>query len=73
MTPPIPEIENEELKMAVSALTRAACVMRALFLHVAEGESAIDLLKKHDEVAMLAERVIEKWREYFNFGLGGDA
>ena len=62
--PRIPVIEDDELLAAVSALTRAACVMRALFLHVVEGGSAIELLKKHDEVATLAESVIEKWREH---------
>jgi hypothetical protein len=56
--PPIPVIQDDELLDAVSALTRAACVMRALFLHVAEGESAIELLKKHDDLATLAEAVI---------------
>lgn len=34
----IPDIENDELRNAVSALTRAACVMRTLFLMVAEGK-----------------------------------
>jgi hypothetical protein len=62
--PPIPVIQDDELLDAVSALTRAACVMRALFLHVAEGESAIELLKNHDDLATLEEAVIEKWREH---------
>jgi hypothetical protein len=65
MKPPrIPIIEDRDLLDAVSVLTRAACVMRALFLHVAEGESAIERLKKHDDVSTLAETVIEKWREH---------
>jgi hypothetical protein len=34
----------------------AALVMRALFLHAAEGESAVELLQKHDEVATLGKR-----------------
>lgn len=62
--PPIPAIEDDDLLQAVSALTRAACVMRALFLHVAEGESPVELLQQHDDVATLAEAVIEKWREH---------
>lgn len=67
--PTIPEIKDNDLLSAVSALTRAACVMRALFLHVAEGESAIELLEKHDEVAMLAETVIDKWRSHLGIDL----
>jgi hypothetical protein len=62
--PPIPAIEDDDLLTAVSALTQAACVMRALFLRVAEGESAIELLEKHDDVATLAEAVIDKWRAH---------
>ena len=62
--PPIPVIEDDGLLQAVSALTRAVCVMRALFLHVAEGESPIELLQKHDDVTILAEAVIDKWREH---------
>jgi hypothetical protein len=65
----IPEIEDDDLLSAVSALTRAACIMRALFLHVAEGESAIQLLQKHDEVATLAETVIDRWREHLGIDL----
>jgi hypothetical protein len=64
LPPTITVITDDELLNAISALTRAACVMRALFLHVAEGESAIDLLRKHDDIATLAEAVIEKWREH---------
>jgi hypothetical protein len=64
MPPTIPIIEDDDLLDAVSTLTRAACVMRALFLHVAEGESAIKLLRKHDVLASLAESVIEKWRQH---------
>lgn len=62
--PTIPAIQDDDLLAVVSALTQAACVMRALFLHVAEGESAIELLEKHDDVATLAEAVIDKWREH---------
>ena len=62
--PPIPVIEDDDLLQAVSALTRAVCVMRALFLHVAEGESPIELLQKHDDVTTLAEAIIDKWREH---------
>jgi hypothetical protein len=57
-------LEDDDLHAVVSALTKAACVMRALFLHVAEGESPVELLEKHDDVATLAEAVIEKWREH---------
>jgi hypothetical protein len=38
--------------------------MRALFFHVAEGESAIELLEKHHNMAKLAEAVIDKWRDH---------
>ena len=62
--PPIPVIEDNELLDAVSALTRAACVMRSLLLSAVEGEPALDLLKKHNDVAMLADSIIEKWREH---------
>ena len=65
MQPPrIPVIEDVDLLAAVGALTRAACVMRALFLHVAESEPATELLRQHDEEAARAESVIEKWREH---------
>jgi hypothetical protein len=60
---PIPVIEDDDLLQAVSALTRAVCVMRALFLHVAEGESPIELLQEHDDVITLAEAIMDKWRE----------
>ena len=65
MQPPaIPAIEDDNLRDAVSALTRAACVMRALFLHAAEGEPIKQLLEQHDEVATLADKIIDKWREH---------
>jgi len=69
--PAIPAIEDDDLLAAVSALARAACVMRALFLHVAEGQSAKQLLEEHDEVAMLAETVIDRWREHLGIDLDG--
>jgi hypothetical protein len=70
MQPPtIPVIQDDELLDAVSALTRAACVMRALFLHVAEGESAVELLQKHDDLTTLAEAVIEKWRNHLGIDI----
>ena len=65
MQPPaIPAIDDDDLRAAVSALTRAACVMRALFLHAAEGEPIKQLLEQHDEAATLAEKVIDRWREH---------
>lgn len=70
MQPPsIPAIEDDELMAAVSALTRAACVMRALFLRSAEGTPIKQVLEEHDEVAMLADAVIDKWRNHLGISL----
>jgi hypothetical protein len=62
--PPIPPIEDDDLRAAVSALTRAACVMRSLFLLAGEGAPVRDILMKHDEIATLADEIINKWRNH---------
>jgi hypothetical protein len=62
--PPIPPIEDDDLRAAVSALTRAACVMRSLFFLAGEGTPVREILIKHDELATLADDVINKWREH---------
>jgi hypothetical protein len=63
--PIIPTIDDPELIAAVSALTRAACVMRSLFFIAGDGNPDIkELLEKHDEIATLADSVINRWRQH---------
>lgn len=69
LPPAIPPIEDPELLSAVSALARSACVMRTLFLMVAEGKSAKGLLVKHDELTTMADVIIDKWRDHLGIDL----
>lgn len=59
--PPIPE----NLQEPVRALVRAASTFNRAFIGVAGGLDAKDLVAEHQDVLLLAERVIGLWRDHF--------
>lgn len=63
--PPIPEIEDEDLRMAVSSLYNSAKTMHSAITSIVSDED-MPFIIQHSHVLMLAEVVIRHWGNYFD-------
>ncbi|MBS7537759.1 hypothetical protein [Ancylobacter lacus] len=62
--PDVPANEDPEFKAALSALVNSAMVMRRLFLMAAVGSDPERLARKHADLIMNADGVIDAWRDH---------
>ena len=63
--PPIPAIENDELREAIVTLARSAKVLSETIIVMAVSDkSPKEIIQKHSEVIMLSSQVVEHWCEY---------
>ncbi len=64
---PIPDIEEQELLEAVSALMNSAGIMRNLLFKVISGqENPETLMKEHGQILLLGDAVIDRWDDYIS-------
>jgi len=61
--PAIPEIQDEALKNAVSALCRVAGIFHSCFVSTCEGSDPKDLLAEHQDLLLECEGVLDAWRD----------
>lgn len=65
--PAVPDILDPDLLMAVSALTRAAGIVRQAMIHVAQmSPEGMDFMVEHQETLLQADAVIDEFVEYMS-------